>query len=79
MRSDRRRHQVTVVAPAKEPVARPGIGAPGVRVADVCSEEFDIAPGGFVAEIGNQRRHDIERTQVRREVGRCDDRRKLIF
>jgi hypothetical protein len=25
-----------------------------VRVADVGGEEFDIAPGGFIAEIGDQ-------------------------
>jgi hypothetical protein len=27
-----------------------------VRVADVRGEEFDVAPGSFVAEIGDQRR-----------------------
>ena len=42
-------------------VAGPGIGSACVRVADVGGEEFDRAPGGFLAEIGDQRRHDVRR------------------
>jgi hypothetical protein len=53
MRPDRRRHQAAFFAPGKEPVAGPGISAARVRVADVGGEEFDIAPRGFLAEIGD--------------------------
>jgi hypothetical protein len=34
-RPDRRQRQAAVLAPREEPVARPRIGAPGIRVADV--------------------------------------------
>ena len=33
-----------------------GVGAPGVRVADVGGEEFGEAGGGVVAEVGDDRR-----------------------
>ena len=57
MRPDRRQRQAAIIAPGEEPAARPRIGAPRVRVADVGGEEFHIAPAGGVAGIGDQRRH----------------------
>jgi hypothetical protein len=62
MRPDRRRHQAGFLAPGKEPIAGAGISAARVRVADVGGEEFDIASGSFVTEVGDQRRHDVQRT-----------------
>ncbi len=38
-----------------------------VVVVDVGGEEFDVAPGGLLAEIGDERRHYIG-------VGRCRER-----
>jgi hypothetical protein len=49
-----------------------------VRVADVGGKKFDVAPGAFVAEIGDQRRHDIERALVNRDLGLLNRRRKLV-
>jgi hypothetical protein len=79
VRPDRRRRQTAVFAPGEKPVARSGIGAARVRVADVGGEEFDIAPGGFLAEIGDQRRHDVQRALVGRDLGLLDRRRKLVL
>jgi hypothetical protein len=79
MGADRRRRQAAVIAPGEEPVAGPGIRSAGVRVADVGSEKFDVAPGGFLAEIGDQRRHDIQCAQIGRDLGRRDGRRQLVF
>ena len=77
MRPDRRRRQAAVLAPGEEPAARPRIGPARVRVADVGGEEFDIAPRRRVAEIGDQRRHDIRRPLVERDLGLLDRRRQL--
>ena len=44
-------------------------------VADVGGEEFDIAPRGFVAEIGDERRHDIRRALIGDDLGPLDDGR----
>ena len=57
--------------------ARPSIGPARVRVADVGREEFDIPPRRRVAEIGDQRRHDVRRPLVDGEFGVLDRRRKL--
>jgi hypothetical protein len=48
-----------------------------VRIADVCGEEFDIAPRRLVAEIGDQRRDDIRRPLVDDDLGLRNGRRKL--
>ena len=47
--------------------------------ADVGGEEFDIAPGRLVAQIGDQRRHDVQRARVGGDVGLVDRRRKLLL
>ena len=39
--------------------AGPRIGPARVRVADVGGEEFDVAPGGLFAGVGDQRRHEM--------------------
>ena len=77
MRPDRRRRQAAVLAPCEELVARTRVGPARVRVADIGGEEFDVAPSGFVAEIGDQRRHDIRRPLVDNDLGLLDRRRKL--
>ena len=64
--------QPTAVAPREETRAAPRIGTPGVRVADVGGEEFDVAPGGLVAELGDERGHSIG-VGLGREAGGWDD------
>ena len=59
MRPDRRERQAALLAPTKKLAACAGIGTARVRVTDVGGEKFDVAPGGLVAEIGDERRHDI--------------------
>src|SRR6202011_2737481 len=79
MGPDRGRREATIFAPGEEPGAGPGVSAARVRVADVGGEEFDVAPGCFVAEIGDQRRHDIQRALVGGDFGRRDGRRQLVL
>jgi hypothetical protein len=74
---DRREREAAILAPAEKLVTRPQICPRGVRVADIRREEFDIALGGFVAEIGDERRHDVHRAPVRGDFGLLDRRRKL--
>ena len=57
IRPDGREREAPPFAPYEELAARPRIGAPRVRVADVGSEELHIAPAGGVAGISDQRRH----------------------
>jgi hypothetical protein len=45
------------------------------KVADVGGEEFDIAPAGGVAGVGNQRRDQLVRHRAR-ERGRLDVRQE---
>ena len=48
-----------------------------MRVAYVGREELDIAPRRRVAEIGDQRRHDIWRPLVDGDLGLLNGGRKL--
>jgi hypothetical protein len=64
MRPDRRRHQAAVFTPGEKSVAGSGVSTAGIWVANVGGEEFDIAPGGFVTEIGDQCRDDVQRPRV---------------
>jgi hypothetical protein len=50
-----KQHEAAILRPAKKQVAGRQIGSERIRVADIRREEFDIAPGGFVAEIGDER------------------------
>jgi hypothetical protein len=50
-----------------------------VWVADVSGKKFDVAPGSLVAEIRDDRRHDIRRPEVGCDLGLLDGRRKLRF
>jgi hypothetical protein len=50
VRPDRGERQAAVFAPGKEPAAGARVSAARVGVADVSGEEFDVAPGGRVAE-----------------------------
>jgi hypothetical protein len=77
MRPDRQWRQAAILAPGEEPAARPRVSPTRVRVADVGREELDIAPRRRVAEIGDQRRYDIRRPLVDRDLGLLDRRRKL--
>src|SRR5205807_654504 len=72
------RPQAAVVAPGKKPIACACVSSAGTRVTDVGGEKFDVAPRGLVAEIGDQRRHDIQCVPVRCDLGRRDGRRKLV-
>ena len=58
-RPDRGQRQAAIVAPGEELAAGPRIGPARVRVADVGGEEFDVAPGGLLAGVGDQRRHEM--------------------
>ena len=58
-RPDRRQREAAIFAPGEEPGARARVSAARVRVADVGGEEFDVAPGGLLAEVGDERRHYI--------------------
>ena len=58
-RPDRRQRQAAILAPGEESRARARIGPARVRVADVGGEEFDVAPGGRLAGVGDQRRHEM--------------------
>jgi hypothetical protein len=79
MWADTGRHEAAILAPGKEPVAGPGVSAARVRVADVGREEFDIAPGRLVAEIGDQGRHHVQRALIGGDVSLLDRRRKLLL
>jgi hypothetical protein len=48
-----------------------------MRVADIGGEELDIAPRRRVADIGDQRRDDIRRPLVDRDLGLLDRRWQL--
>ena len=79
MRPDRGGRQAAFLAPREKPVAGSDVSPARVRVADVGREEFDVAPGGFVAEIGDQCRHDVRRALVGGDAGLGDGRRKLVL
>ena len=51
------------------PIARPEISPARIRITDIGSKEFDIAPRGFLAEIGDKRRHDIGRAVIGDDLG----------
>jgi len=75
VRPNCRRHQAAIFAPCEKPVACSGVSAARVWVADVRGEKFDVAPRGFVAQIGDQRRHDVQRPLVGGDFGLLDRRR----
>ena len=62
--------QAALLAPGEEPGAGAGVGPARVGVVDVGGEEFDVAPAGLLADVGDQRRHYIG-------VGRGDERAGL--
>ena len=71
-RPDRRERQAAIFAPGEEPGARPGISPARVVVVDVGGEEFDVAPAGLLAEVGDERRHYIGVGRCRERAGRDD-------
>ena len=58
-RPDRGQRQPAIFAPGEELSTRPRISSARIWIADVSGEEFDIAPGGRLAGVGDQRRHQI--------------------
>jgi hypothetical protein len=46
--------------------------------ADVGREEFEIAPNGLVAEVRDQRQHDIWRSQIWSDLGLMQGTGELI-
>jgi hypothetical protein len=68
-RPDRGQLQPAPFSPRKELDTRSSIGTAGVRVADIGGEKFDVALGGRVAGVGDQRRHQVA-VGERRERGR---------
>ena len=72
---DRSEAAALCFTPVEERGARPGVGPPGIRVADIGGEEIDVAPGGLIAGVGDQgwdhrvQRRDLERRRGRRKHG----------
>jgi hypothetical protein len=77
MRPDCRWYQTAIFAPGEKPVARSDIGSPRVRITNIGGKELDVALGSLLAEICDQRGHDIERALVGCDLGLLDRRRKL--
>jgi hypothetical protein len=59
IRPDRRQRQAAILAPGEELATGPRVSPARVRVADIGGEEFDVAPGGRFAGVGDQRRHEM--------------------
>jgi hypothetical protein len=57
--ADRHQCEAALIAPGEKLLARTRIGSSRVRVADVGGEEFQIAPRGLVAGVGDQRWHQV--------------------
>ena len=70
--------QAAILAPGEELAAGPRIGPARVRVADVGGEEFDVAPGGRLAGVGDQRRHEMAAVGRGRECAGLEDRGELV-
>ena len=49
------RASAPAVRTRQEAPAGPGVGAPGVRLAEVGGEELDVTPGGRVPAVRDQR------------------------
>ena len=71
-RPDGREREAATLAPGEEPAAGAGIGPARVGVLDVGGEEFDVAPAGRVAGVGDQRRHYIGVGRRGERAGRDD-------
>ena len=76
-RPDRRQRQPAILAPGEELVAGPRVSSARVRIADIGGEEFDIAPGGRLAGVGDQRRHKMG-VDRGRELAGLEDRGKMM-
>jgi hypothetical protein len=80
-RPDGRQRQSAILAPAEEPAARLRVGASRVWVENVGGGEFDKAPAGGFAGVGDKRRHQdggVGVDRARECTGRCDDRWKVV-
>ena len=69
---DCRQSQAAFIAPGKKLLACARVGSPRVRIADVGGEEFDVAPGGRVAGVSDQRRHKMGDVGRRERAGSDD-------
>ena len=57
--SDRGQRQPAILTPGEELMAGPRVSPARVRIADIRGKEFNIAPGGRLAGVGDQRRHQM--------------------
>lgn len=76
-RPDGREREATIVAPCEKCPACAGVSTARVRVLDVGGEEFDVAPAGGAAGMGDERRHYIGVGRGRECTG-WDDGGELI-
>lgn len=72
MGPDRGERKPSILTPRQKSIARPEISPARIRITDIGGKEFDIAPRGFVAEIGDKRWHDIRRALIGSDLGRLD-------
>jgi hypothetical protein len=74
------RHQMagSRSASGEKLVAGPRVSPARVRVADIRGEEFDVAPGGRLAGVRDQRRHQMGAVGQGRERAGLDGRGKLV-
>ena len=72
-----RERRAAIFAPGEKPAAGARIGPAGVIVVDVGGKEFDIAPGGLVAGVGDECRYYIG-VDRGRERGWFDDGGELV-
>jgi len=80
-RPDRAERAPPCFAPGEELAAGAGVGAAGIRVANVGGEEVDIAPGGRLAGGGDQRRDHgggVGRRCERPGLGGVEHGRELV-
>ena len=77
-RPDRGQRQPAILAPGEELPAGPRVGPARVRVADVGGEEFDVAPGGLLAGVGDQRRHQMAVDRGRERAGLEDGGKMMV-
>jgi len=71
-RPDRGQRQPAILAPGEELATGPRVSPARVRVADIGGEEFNVAPGGRLASVGDQRRHQMAAVGQGRERARLD-------
>ena len=77
MGPDRGERKASILTPRQKPITRSEISPARIGITDIGSKEFDIAPGGLITQVGDDRRYDVERPQVGGNFGLLDGGRKL--